>query len=158
MRALRLPIALVGLVVLAWVGWTIVQSTRADELAGTNPAAALRIDPDHPQALLRLARQQLEAKDYGAATETARHVLRVEPGQGDAFAILALAAVGRGDDNAAELIAIAVQRAPRTLDVVQGSGTDGHARRIPDARRGYERTGTLTCKRPRLVQFSSALV
>ena len=117
MRALRLPIALVGLLVLAWVGWTIVQTTRADALAGTDPAAALRIDPDHPQALLRLARKQLEAKDYDAATETARHVLRVEPGQGDAFAIVALAAVGRGDANAADLIAIAVQRAPRTLDV-----------------------------------------
>lgn len=117
MRALRLPIALAGLLVLAWVGWTILQSTRADALASTDPSAALRIDPDHPQALLRLARQQLEAKDYAGATETARHVLRVEPGQGDAFAILALAAVGRGDANAADLIRIAVQRAPRTLDV-----------------------------------------
>lgn len=117
MRALRLPIALIGVALLCWIGWTIIQVTRADALARTDPAAALRIDPDHPQALLRLARQQLEAKDYDAATATARHVLQVEPGQGDAFAILALAAVGRGDDNAAKLIAIAVQRAPRTLDV-----------------------------------------
>lgn len=117
MRALRLPIAIIGVAILCWVGWTIIQVTRADELARSDPAAALRIDPDHPQALLRLARQQLDAKDYDAATATARHVLKVEPGQGDAFAILALAAVGRGDDNATKLITIAVQRAPRTLDV-----------------------------------------
>ncbi len=117
MRALRWPLTIAGIAILVWIGWTIIQVTRADALARTDPVAALRIDPDHPQALLRLARQQLEAKDYDAATETARHVLRVEPGQGDAFAIIALAAVGRGDANARELIAIAVQRAPRTLDV-----------------------------------------
>lgn len=117
MRALRLAIAAAGVLVLAWIGWAIVQTTRADGLAPTDPAAALQIDPDHPQALLRLARRQLEAGNYDAATATARHLLAVEPGQGDAFAVIALAAAGRGDKDAAELMAIAVRRAPRNLDV-----------------------------------------
>lgn len=117
MKALRLAIAIPGIAVLVWLGWTIIQVTRADELAHDHPEAALEIDPDHPQALLRLAKQQLEAKDYNAATATARHVLRVEPGQGDAFAILALAAIGRGDANVDELTQIALQRAPRDIDL-----------------------------------------
>ncbi|TAK39896.1 MAG: hypothetical protein EPO30_01685 [Lysobacteraceae bacterium] len=114
---MRLPIAIVGVAVLGWVGWSIIQATRADELAGTDPAAALRIDPDHPKALLRLGRLQLDAKDFDAATATARHLLSVEPGQGDGFAILALAAVGRGDRDAKQLLEIAVQRAPRNPGV-----------------------------------------
>lgn len=117
MRALRWPLAIAGIAILVWIGWTIIQVTRADALARTDPAAALQIDPDHPQALLRLARHQLEAKDYDAATATARRVLTGEPGQGDAFGMLALAAVERGDANADRLVEIAIQRAPRSLDV-----------------------------------------
>src|SRR5690606_2969053 len=117
MRALRIPVAILGVALLGWLGWTIVQVTRADELAHDHPEAALRIDPNHPQALLRLARKQLDTKQYDAAMATARHLLSVEPGQGDAFTIIALAAVGRGDDNSEALMRIALQRAPRDLDV-----------------------------------------
>lgn len=117
MKALRLAVAIPGIALLAWLGWTIIQVTRADALADGDPEVALEIDPDHARALLQLAREQLDAKDYDAATASARHVLRVEPGQGDAFAILALAAIGRGDANADELTRIALQRAPRDIDV-----------------------------------------
>lgn len=117
MSVLRLPIAIIGIAILGWVGWTIVQVTRADALAHDDPEAALRIDADHPEALLRLARQQLGAKDYDAATATARHLLNVEPGQGNAFAVIALAAAGRGDADAQALTGIALRRAPRNLDI-----------------------------------------
>ena len=53
MRAIRGAVAFMGVLLLAWIGWTLVQATRADYLAQTDPEAALRIDPDHPQALLR---------------------------------------------------------------------------------------------------------
>src|SRR5690606_40041078 len=78
---------------------------------------ALRIDPDHPQALLRLAWRQLGNDQTEAAMATARHLLAVEPGQGDAFAVLALAAAKRGDANAEALAKIALQRAPRNRDL-----------------------------------------
>ncbi len=117
MKALRLAIAIPGIAVLVWLGWIIIQVTRADELAQEHPEAALRIDPDHPQALLSLAKKQLESKDYDAATATAQRALRVEPGQGSAFAAIALAAMGRGDKNSAELTKIATQRAPRNINV-----------------------------------------
>jgi hypothetical protein len=115
--ALRIPFAVAGLLLLAWIGWTAIQVTRADALAQTDPEAALRIDPDHPQALLRLAWRQLGNDDTEAAMATARHLLAVEPGQGDAFAVLALAAAKRGDANADALAKIALQRAPRNRDL-----------------------------------------
>src|SRR5690606_24971784 len=86
----RIPLAIAGLVLMAWLAWTIIQVTRADALAETDPQAALRIDPDHPQALLRLAWRQLGDDQVDQAMATARHLLSVEPGQGDAFAVLAL--------------------------------------------------------------------
>lgn len=118
MRAvLRIAAAAIFVAILAWVGCSSIQATRVDELAGTNPEAALRIDPDHPQALLRLAWRQLGNGQTDAATATARHLLAVEPGQGDAFAVLALAAARRGDADAGQLAKIALQRAPRNRDL-----------------------------------------
>jgi hypothetical protein len=115
--SVRVAVAAVGIVVLAWVGWITIQATRVDLLANTDPEAALRLDPDHPQALLAVARRQLRDGDANAATATARHLLAVAPGRGDAFAILALAAIRRGDADAPRLLAIALQRAPRDRDV-----------------------------------------
>jgi tetratricopeptide (TPR) repeat protein len=114
---LRVAAAAILVVILAWVGWTSVQATRADALANTDPEAVLRLDPDHPQALLQLAWRQLGNNQNDAATATARHLLSVEPGQGDAFAVLALAAAKRGDSNAVQLAKIALQRAPRNRDL-----------------------------------------
>lgn len=110
-------VVVVGLAVLAWIGWTLVQATRADFLAQSDPEAALQIDPEHPQALLRLAWNQLGHGDNDAATATARHLLAIEPGQGDAFAVLALAASRRGDADAPQLARIALRRAPRNRDL-----------------------------------------
>ena len=117
MTPVRTAIAVVGVVVLAWIGWTLVQATRADLLAQSDPEAALRIDPDHPQALLQLAWKQLGRGDNDGASSTARRVLAVEPGQGDAFAVLALAAMRRGDADAQALAQIALRRAPRNRDL-----------------------------------------
>jgi hypothetical protein len=115
--AVRVTIAAAGVALLAWVGWVTVQATRVDELARTDPDAALRLDPDYPPALLSVAHRQLREGDPDAAMATARHLLATAPGRGDAFAILALAAVQRGDADAPQLLAIAVQRAPRNRDV-----------------------------------------
>ncbi len=117
MKPVRIPVAILGVLLLAWIGWTVVQTTRADFLAESDPEAALRLDPDHPQALLRLAWRQLGSGDNDAATAIARHLLAVEPGQGDAFAVLALAAARRGDADAQQLARIALQRAPRNRDL-----------------------------------------
>lgn len=117
MTALKGGVAAIGLVLAVWVGWSLVQATRADLLAESDPGAALRLDPDHPQALLRLAWRQLGQGDNDAASATARHLLAVEPGQGDAFAVLALAAARRGDADAPALARIALQRAPRNREL-----------------------------------------
>jgi hypothetical protein len=114
---LRAGLAIVVLVILGWIGWTAVQATRADNLAAEDPVAALRLDPDHPQALQKLAWRQFGRGENDAATATARHLLTVEPGQGDAFAVLALAALRRGDANATALMRIALQRAPRDTEL-----------------------------------------
>ena len=117
MSTFRIAGAAVGLVLLFWIGGVLVQATRADFMAENDPGAALRLDPDHPQALLRLAWAQLGRGENDAASVTARHLLAVEPGQGDAFAVLALAAARRGDADAQRLARIALQRAPRNRDL-----------------------------------------
>ncbi len=132
--AVRIAIAAAGIALLAWIGWITVQATRADLLANSDPDAALRLDPDHPQALLAVARRELRDGDANAATATARHLLAVAPGRGDTFAILALAAIRRGDADAPRLLAIAVQRAPRDRDVrVQAALAALKAQDIPAA-------------------------
>jgi tetratricopeptide (TPR) repeat protein len=110
---LRLSAAVAAVLVALAVGWTTIQATRADALAGQDPAAALRIDAQDPEALLGLARGQLVAGDYDAATASARRLLAAEPGQGDAFALLALAATRRGDRDAGAMLEIGLRRAPR---------------------------------------------
>jgi tetratricopeptide (TPR) repeat protein len=110
---LRFTLAVAATLAVLAIGWTTIQATRADALAYEDPAAALRIDPDHPEALLQLAREQMAARNYEAAKETARHLLAVEPGQGEGFAILALAAARHGDRDAARLLDAGLRRAPR---------------------------------------------
>jgi hypothetical protein len=117
MKATRVAIAVAGIALLVWIGWILVQATRADYLADSDPEAALRIDPEHPEALLRIAWHELGRGENDAATATARHLLAVEPGQGDAFAVLALAAMRRGDAGAQQLARIALQRAPRNRNL-----------------------------------------
>lgn len=117
MRGARLLAMAALAVLLAWMGWRVVQATRVDALASTDPEAALRIDPDHPQALLARARHQLAGGDNAGAAATARHVLEVAPGQGNAFAMIALAAAQQHAPEAEKLLEIAAQRAPRIPQV-----------------------------------------
>lgn len=117
MRAGRAAAFAVLVIALAWIGWLVVQTTRADQLARSDPEAALRLEPDHPGALLALALQQIAKGDDVEATATARHLLRVAPGQGDAFAVIALAAARRHAPDAEKLLEIAIQRAPRISQV-----------------------------------------
>lgn len=114
---MRTAMALVLGAMLAWVGWLVIQTTRADELAFKDPAAALKIDPEHPQALLVLAWRQYGQGDDAAAMATARKLLSVEPGQGMAFAVIALAAERQGAANADHLMEIALRRSPRNREV-----------------------------------------
>jgi hypothetical protein len=102
---------------LAVAGWCVVQATRADALAETDPEAALRLDPEHPRALLGHARRQLAAGDDVGATASGRRLLKLAPGQGDAFAMIALAATRSHAPNAERLLEIAAQRAPRIPQV-----------------------------------------
>lgn len=116
-RGMRNAAAVLLAAILAWVGWLVIQTTRADALAFSDPEAALRIDPGHPRALLVLAWRQYGQGDDAAAMATARKLLAVEPGQGMAFAVLALAAERQGSPNADKLMQIALKRAPRNRDV-----------------------------------------
>jgi hypothetical protein len=113
-RAIAMPLSLAAL---AGAGWLVVQTTRADGLARTDPDAALRLDADHPQALLAHAWRQMANGDDAGATRTARHLLRTSPGQGDAFAVIALAAARQHRPDASRLLDIAVRRAPRVPQV-----------------------------------------
>jgi hypothetical protein len=106
-----------GVAVLAALGWQVVATTRVDRLAQAGDEAVLRLDPDQPQALLLRARRQLAGGDDRGALATARHLLAVAPGQGDAFAIIALAADRTKAQNSGQLLEIAARRAPRVSQV-----------------------------------------
>jgi Tfp pilus assembly protein PilF len=117
MKAGRATAMMLLAALLAWVGWQVVLTTRVDALAKTDPDAALRLDPDDAAALLAVARHQLAQGDDEGATASARRVLRTAPGQGDAFAIIALAAAQRHAPEANDLLEIAAQRSPRVPQV-----------------------------------------
>lgn len=114
---LRIACAGLFLPVLGWVAWQTVVTTRIDAVAAIDEGAALRIDPDHPVALRRTAWRQLDRGDVAAATATARRLLTVEPGQGDAFAVLALAAARSDAPDTGALVAIGLRRAPRNRNL-----------------------------------------
>jgi hypothetical protein len=107
----------VGIAVLAALGWQVIATTRVDRLAQAGDEAVLQLDPDQPQALLLRARWQLANGDDRGALATARHLLAVAPGQGDAFAIIALAADRMKAPNSGQLLEIASRRAPRVSQV-----------------------------------------
>lgn len=113
----RVVVAATGALVLAWLGWTVVETTRADALAARAPEAALRIDAEHPGALRLAARRALVARELPAATDLAQRLLAGEPGQGDGFATIALAATEREAPDADALMKIAARRAARNRQV-----------------------------------------
>ncbi|MEO5565596.1 MAG: hypothetical protein ABIR05_02910 [Luteimonas sp.] len=110
----RWALLAIGLAVVAIIGWQIVAVTLADRTAGRAPMQALRWRPDDPDALLALARQQLQAQDRTAAAASARAVLAQAPLQGEAFAILAQSTKQEGaGGRILALYRIAARRAPR---------------------------------------------
>lgn len=117
MSAPRTAAAALLAIVLAWMGWLVVQTTRVDLASVSDLQAILRMDPDDPRALYLQAGAQMAKGDDVAAMATARHLLRVKPGEGDAFAVIALAAARRNDPEAGHLLDIAVKRAPRVTPV-----------------------------------------
>ena len=98
----------------AWAGWRVLGQLQAERYANTNPARALRWQPEDPRALLALAERQLAGGHLSDARATARRLLAHEPLQGEAFRILAEASERSGDRaEALGLYRIAARRAPR---------------------------------------------
>jgi hypothetical protein len=113
----RLAVAALLAAVLAWLGWEVIQTTRADQTRLRNTADVLRMDPDDPKALLSQAWAQMARGQDTVAVASARHLLRVAPGEGDAFAVIALVALRKGAPDAPRLMNIALKRAPRVREV-----------------------------------------
>lgn len=112
MRALAGNVVL--LVLLTFAGWRIAGQMQAERYAGVEPERSLRWRPQHPQAMLALARGQLDRGEHAAAQATARSLLAAEPLQGEAFRILAAVADHRQQPaQALALYRIAAHRAPR---------------------------------------------
>ncbi|HET9033539.1 MAG TPA: hypothetical protein VFN25_11600, partial [Dokdonella sp.] len=118
---MRLPLRLclwLAVIVLAGIAaWRVVVGGMSDRLAADEPQQALAWQSNNPDALLGLARKQLEHDGPDAAAQTARRLLSVEPLRGEGFAILAEAAQAKGETSQAErLRAISLRRAPRDLN------------------------------------------
>lgn len=109
--ALRGGAIALALVLAVVAGWRIVVTSTADRLAAKEPQRALAWDPGNPAALLALAERQLTDGQAPAAAATARQLLRIEPLQAQAFAVLAEAASA----DAAALHELALRHAPRDL-------------------------------------------
>lgn len=110
--ALAAPIGIVAALLAIALGWCTIRATRADALVVRDPQAALRLDPDNAAAMLQLARRQLREGDNAAARDTSRRVLSIAPAYGEAFALVARAALADSDAHASSLLAIAARRAP----------------------------------------------
>jgi hypothetical protein len=85
-RAVAKSVGLAGLAVL--LIWLVVTTSFTAYLARTDPAAALRLEPDHPVALVTLAEQRLIAGDITAARDMAETALRSHPLNADALSLL----------------------------------------------------------------------
>lgn len=110
--ALAAPFGIVaGLLAIA-LGWCTIQATRADALVARDPQAALRLDTGNVAAMLHLARRQLREGNNDAARDTSRHALSIAPAYGEAFALVARAAMAGDDEDASSLLSIAARRAP----------------------------------------------
>ena len=104
------------LAVAVFAGYRVFTLAQADRWAKQDPARALQWRPHHPLALRVLAERQLAAGQVKDAQRTARHLLRVEPLQGQGFRLLAEAAVRQGDLRQALLLyQIAARRSPRDV-------------------------------------------
>ena len=111
-----MPIALVALALLLWLGWRVLSLGMAEHYADSQPARALFWRADHPQALLRLAEQQAAAKQWSEAERHAKAALRGNRLDGRAFRILAQVAEAAGQPaKARAFYQQAARWAPRDL-------------------------------------------
>ncbi len=102
------------LALLAFAGWRIAGQMQAERYATVEPGRSLHWRPQYPQAMLALARRQLDQGEHEAAQATGRRLLAAEPLQGEAFRILAAVADHRQQPaQALALYRIAAHRAPR---------------------------------------------
>ena len=115
MRAGRVAVVALVLVLLGVAGWRTLGQLQAEHLAETAPERALGWRAHDPQALQAIAERQLAAGDVAAAQATARRLLAQEPLHGVAYRILAQVAEQEGDGDVAALYAIAARRAPRDV-------------------------------------------
>lgn len=98
--------------------WRIVAVTTADRATANAPSRALHWQSYHPDAMLALAREQLDAGNDTNAVATLRILLAHAPLQGSAIALLAWTAARDGDQARAQaLYRIAARRAPRDPQV-----------------------------------------
>src|SRR5262245_27741378 len=102
----RLSSLVCVLLVLSWVGWSIIAQTAATSLARSHPGAALSFVADQPAALNELAEKQL-TEPYGnvdAAREWAQRALRSNPLNSRALTLLGLIAERKDDRKSAETL------------------------------------------------------
>ncbi len=128
-----------------WVGWRVVAGTAADNLADTDPKAALKWSSNHPAALVNLADDEVSASagdNQGAPPGTeldaqevtdsaatvianpdlvadlANRALRADPLETDSLRLLALVADAKGDTSRARsLMELAAQYSKRDVRV-----------------------------------------
>ena len=97
-------------------GYRVVAHTVADQKAASDPEAALRWIPDHPEALLQLAERQLAAGRLAEARGTARRLQHAAPLEGRGFRVEAQVALAeKQPDKARELFTKALALSPRDL-------------------------------------------
>jgi hypothetical protein len=92
---------------LAWVAWRVVVETAAQNLAGSAPGTAVRLQPDEASALDQLAQQQLMDPngDLDAAKALAARALLRNPLDDRALVMLGFIAEKKGDHQTADAIA-----------------------------------------------------
>ncbi len=113
---LRLPVLAVLFLLATVLAWQTIATGLADHFAAVDPERALTWEPHNPTALLALAKRHLVQMEPDAAAAAARELLRYEPLEGEAFALLAEAAEGAGDASQIEILnQVALTRAPRDL-------------------------------------------
>jgi tetratricopeptide (TPR) repeat protein len=111
--AWRLGMIVSVLLVLTWIGWSIVAQTAALSLAESHPDVALDFVADQHVALNELAEKELLEPDgkLDSAREWAQRTLRSNPLNARALSLLGLIAERKGDQKAADaLMRIAAAR------------------------------------------------
>src|SRR5262249_19687324 len=109
----RLAMIASALLLLTWIGWSIIAQTAALSFAESHPDVALGFVADQHAALNRLAGKELLAADANldSARERVERVLRSSPLNARALNLLGLIAERKGDQKSAEtLMQIAAAR------------------------------------------------